>query len=818
MEQEKTPQENKRPGFLYPLNIWALSFGGIIGWGAFMMPGTMFLPNAGPIGTIIAMALGGLIMLVIGKNFSVLAQRFPDNGGLYAFTRNVLGYDHGFLSAWALGLAYLSLIWANATAFVLLTRYLFGDVLQWGFHYTVAGFDVFLGEILITWVILIAFGLLSYYGGRLKRHLMTGLGLLLLLSVAGLFLGILSGTHHAVFTPAFQPDSSPVLQIFSMLMLAPWMFFGFEAVTNASENFSFDSKYLYLIVACAVVAGCLVYSLLTAISVMDIPDNYSTWTEYINVLHTHTGLESLPVFHSVYDSLGTAGLVLLGAAVLSALSTSLLAFYRAAGYLFCSMAKDRLLPPKYAETNAEGTPQQAFLLVLFLSLPVPFLGRTAIAWLTDVTTISASIVYGYISFCAYLLAREEGRPLGKFLGGAGLVTSIFFFFFPILPNLLLGASLGEESYLLLAAWSLLGFVCYWQVFRKDTSHHLGRSTSMCIMVLFLNFFSTTLWLRHITEQELYLAATEGEKASYSILSIQSLVQLCLIVVILLLMSHIFTTLKQRERQMDLQMVREREISKAKNDLLANISHDIRIPMQSISHYVQMALETCAACYVCTEECGQRVPKSLGDSLNTVEELNQYLFTLISDMQLLERMDHGRIKMKEHITDLRLTMQVLRDIYSLQMQQKQLYFNVDAAKLEDSLVICDEARLSRVLMNLIDNAYDYTPAGGGVMVTLQQKGPRYHQRKTEQGRLAFKTYADYEFRVHDTGQGMDAKEAAEVTAPFEGERTAKELLEKGRGLHIVRNIVQMMNGQLQVVTTPGQGTEVILSLALPLAPK
>jgi signal transduction histidine kinase len=153
-----------------------------------------------------------------------------------------------------------------------------------------------------------------------------------------------------------------------------------------------------------------------------------------------------------------------------------------------------------------------------------------------------------------------------------------------------------------------------------------------------------------------------------------------------------------------------------------------------------------------------------------------------------------------------------------MQQKQLYFNVDTAKLEDSLVICDEARLSRVLMNLINNAYDYTPAGGGVMVTLQQKGPRYHQRKTEHGRLAFKTYADYEFRVHDTGKGMDAKEAAEAMAPFDGERTTKELLEKGRGLHIVRNIVQMMNGQLQVVTTQGQGTEVILSLTLPLAPK
>ena len=126
---------------LSPLNVWALSFGGIIGWGAFVMPGTVFLPNAGPLGIILAMLLGGMIMLIIGANFCYMAEKFRDNGGSFIYTRNVLGADHAFLAAWSLGLAYLSLIWANATAFVLITRYLFGNVLQVGFSYKVAGYS-----------------------------------------------------------------------------------------------------------------------------------------------------------------------------------------------------------------------------------------------------------------------------------------------------------------------------------------------------------------------------------------------------------------------------------------------------------------------------------------------------------------------------------------------------------------------------------------------------------------------------------------------------------------------------------------------------
>ncbi|MBQ1915065.1 MAG: HAMP domain-containing histidine kinase, partial [Selenomonadaceae bacterium] len=234
--------------------------------------------------------------------------------------------------------------------------------------------------------------------------------------------------------------------------------------------------------------------------------------------------------------------------------------------------------------------------------------------------------------------------------------------------------------------------------------------------------------------------------------------------------------------------------------------------------VQPALELSALCYLCENPCQRRVPKVLGDSLERIETLNQYLSSLINDMMLSERMEKGHIRMKEHLTDIRHTMQVLEHVFANHMQEKRLYFTVDTSKVTDSQVVCDEERLSRVILNLISNAYHYTEPGGGVMVTLIQKGPGYHLRKTENGRLAFKTYADYEFHVQDTGKWLSPEELEWITAPFEGEKTSQDLEEKGRGLHIAKNIIKLMGGQLSVTTEPGSGTEFVLHITLPLAPK
>ena len=126
--------ENRLVRYLSPLGAWALAFGCSVGWGAFVMPGTTFLPIAGPVGTALGIGVGGLIMLIIGMNYHYLMNRYPDSGGTYAYAREIFGCDHGFLNAWFLLLTYVAIIWANATALPLIARNLFGGLFQFGFH------------------------------------------------------------------------------------------------------------------------------------------------------------------------------------------------------------------------------------------------------------------------------------------------------------------------------------------------------------------------------------------------------------------------------------------------------------------------------------------------------------------------------------------------------------------------------------------------------------------------------------------------------------------------------------------------------------
>ena len=77
--------------YLSPVDVWAMSFGCMVGWGVFAMPGNTFLPVAGPAGTVIAMGIGMVIMLIIGANFSYLMARTPITGGVYTYTKDAFG-------------------------------------------------------------------------------------------------------------------------------------------------------------------------------------------------------------------------------------------------------------------------------------------------------------------------------------------------------------------------------------------------------------------------------------------------------------------------------------------------------------------------------------------------------------------------------------------------------------------------------------------------------------------------------------------------------------------------------------------------------
>lgn len=785
---------------LSPLHIWGLSLGCAVGWGAFMVPANLFLPTAGPVGTIIAMGSSTILLLVIAANFCKLAEKYHDDGGIVAYTRNILGHDHAFLAAWILIIAYLSILWANATANVLLARFLLGDFLSWGYLYTIADFDIYFGEVAATWFIILAFGLFSCYGGSIIKHINALFAIIFFLAVIILFAALSSHTGIGVFSPAFQHYTSPALQVFSMVMLAPWMFFGFEAVTHACDDFSFPSKKLFPIVAAAVVAGGIIYILLAAMAIIAIPPEFSSWTTYLAQRPGLDGLAALPVFHSVYSVFGYNGLAFLCMAIATAIMTSLLGLYRTTGRLLQFMGRCEVLPAWFTQRDENDKPRNAMLFVMLISLFIPLLGRVSIVWLCDVITVMGSVAYGYASYCAYITAKKENSQQGKVLGMIGVIISVLFFFCPLIPGLLLGGSLETESYLMLSVWSLLGFIYYWYVFKHDTHNRFGHSTSMCIMILFLNFFSNSIWLRQVMEERLKETARGGGNFAYSEIAADSVVQMAMIVIILLLMANIFITLKRREQKMTKLRQEQHAINHAQNTYLRNLAHDIRIPMEAAQVSVHLALENCAVCAVCPEEnCQRRVPDRLNNCLGKLDAHSQHLMKLISSMLDKNNTEMGKIILESAPLDWRHTLQDIKDIFAIRMQEKNIFFEVYPIELAHPYVYGDEQRLERLLINLVSNAWEYTPAGGGVMVTLMETG-------FDEGK------ADYELHIQDSGSQMPPAIVEHLAEPFDPEVT-----DLG-GLYIAKGLVHLMGGTIRVSTSGGVGKEIIVKLPMKAAPE
>ena len=803
---------------LYPLNVWALSFGCAVGWGAFMMPGNLFLPHAGPVGSIIAIALGSIAMLIIGANFCKLAQKYRDNGGFFAYVREIMGHDHAFLAAWALIVTYLSIIWANATAVVVLVRFFFGNVLQWGFHYQVAGFDVYTGEIITTWTVLIAFAFFSAYAGKAKRPIHTLLALLLFFGVILLFCGVLAmSTNHASFYPAFDPDigGTPFLQIFSMLMVAPWMFFGYESITHGGEEFRFPIQRTFPIIVGAVIATFLAYSLPIAIAVIGRPPEFATWHDHLLALSHLQGFDALPVFHGVESLLGPGGLALLALTVLAGIFTGVNGLYRGCSFLLQSMAKEKLLPEIFAGQAADGTPRKAVFLILLLSLPIPLLGRTAIVWLVDAITISGSIAYAYVSLCRYREAKAGKNSSGQALGAAGFIISLFFFFCPIVPDLLLGSTLETESYLLLAVWSVLGLIYYWYIFKHDEQERFGKSFSLCTVLLFLNFFSTALWLRQVTITKIPLAQMGGYAPVHEILNQNSMIQIVLIMLILLFMADIFTTMRRREHAMSKLVMAEQQASRTRCSYLANMTHDIGITMNAIMSYVKLARENGEAYKENTAECHQDALNNLYQNLLHTDSISHYFLHLVKEMEKVDRIKSNALKLYPVPTDIRYNLRQVKDIFTGQMQDKNIDFMVYTAQLENPYVYCDKNRLQRILLNLINLSYEFTPVGGSISVTLAQKGFAYHTDTAADSKRHFQLYADYELRIKDSGPGMPD----DLSKQFMNSTDWEQLFQKEgaeRSLAITKHLIELFQGKVSIDSTAEQGTEILIELTLPLA--
>ena len=189
------------------------------------------------------MALSTLIMLLIGYNYFFLMKHYPGTGGVYAYCKATLGRDHAFLSAWFLCLSYLSLIPQNATMMAAMCRAIWGNALRGGISYTVAGAEVYLGEVAVAIAVLILFGALAILQKPFLQHIQTALALVLFFGAAAIAILV---TPHIPFDQLFTHPSAggghSLSAIMTIIILAPWAFVGFEVISLETAHFRFSME------------------------------------------------------------------------------------------------------------------------------------------------------------------------------------------------------------------------------------------------------------------------------------------------------------------------------------------------------------------------------------------------------------------------------------------------------------------------------------------------------------------------------------------------------------------------------------------------
>lgn len=471
-----TPKLKKQ---LNPANVWAIAFGCIIGWGSFINPGKKFLPNSGVAGTAIAMILGGIVMVIIAFSYAYMIPKYPKAGGEFTFTKHCYGKSLAYFCGWFLVAAYLTNVPMNSTAIGLIVDGIDGpaDILKFGFNYQIAGFDIWLGEILLAGGILLLMGWFNIIGVQKAGIIQTVLAATLATCAFTLFVAGLAsskaqginmepiwgfnkaaameaGATTATIGKYAHVGTSGVLSaILATFAIAPWAYVGFDTIPQAAEEYNFSYKKVMKIMVVALIFGCFVYTsnnTVAAAALKNWPDRVMAgdWVLLI----------------AAEELLGTFGKVLIGLGVSCAVLSGIMGFYLASSRLMYSMSRDGYLPPWFGEIDEKySTPKNAMIFCILISLSGPILGREALGWFVDMAAIGASIGYFFTSAATLKTLKKDGDgSIGlKVMAVLGVTFSIIFVILQLIPIPgLSGVHFGRESYMMLIVWIVIGAIFY----------------------------------------------------------------------------------------------------------------------------------------------------------------------------------------------------------------------------------------------------------------------------------------------------------------------------------------------------------------------
>ncbi len=447
------------------LDVLSLAIGAIIGWGAFVLPGDLFIREVGVVNTTIGMFIGAAIMIIIEKNYGFLLSKDAVAGGEYAFTFKSFGRSHAAICGWFLSLAYICIVPLNATALALIAKTMFPGLLEKGLLYSIAGYNIYFAEAGIATVALIFFAYLNIKGVKMAstfQSIMT-LALLGIIFFMASFFMLRPEFNMPRMMSHFSWSKVELMSVLRIVAIAPWAYIGFDCIPQVAEEFNFEGKKASQLAILSIVIGFVVYTILNVIT-------SSVFTKEV-LLNSNINWATGQAIEVLF---GKVGLYLLGFSLLMAIVAGINGFYMASSRLIFSMARAKAIPNFFGEIDEKSkTPKNAIIFVMLLSLVAPWMGRKVLLWIVDMSSIGAAIGYFYTSLSAYVQAKKEGNRFIQFTGIFGGIAGVVFSLLLLVP--VFPGSISKPSLYLLGAWTILGaflYLVYGKEYRTLKQVHL----------------------------------------------------------------------------------------------------------------------------------------------------------------------------------------------------------------------------------------------------------------------------------------------------------------------------------------------------------
>lgn len=250
----------------------------------------------------------------------------------------------------------------------------------------------------------------------------------------------------------------------------------------------------------------------------------------------------------------------------------------------------------------------------------------------------------------------------------------------------------------------------------------------------------------------------------------------------------YALLEKKNEQLRDAVVQADHANQAKSQFLARMSHEIRTPMNAIVGLTAIAKHH------------DKEPEKIDEYLTKIDASSQVLLNIINDVLDMSAIESDKIKIAKSSFNIREILTSISTIYYTQCRQKGIHFEMDTAEISDEQLIGDGLRLNQIFLNLVSNAYKFTPSGGAIRIVAKEV--------SVQGETAY-----FNFSVADTGEGMTEEMQKRIFKPFEQESagTAQKHGGSGLGLSIAKNLVEMMEGSISFVSEKDVGTTFTVSM-------